>query len=108
MNNPQRTPQQEPDVSIYDPECVVNSPHIIAEWLNNIDFAPNNNEKYLEYFTTLISKYCCEEDGTLPGPPEFWLRNVLSYSFFFGLGVTIFDRNHARKMSYALKEEVNR
>ena len=48
MNNPQRTPQQEPDVSIYDPECVVNSPHIIAEWLNNIDFAPNNNDKYLE------------------------------------------------------------
>ena len=108
MNNPQRTPQQEPDVSIYDPECVVNSPHIIAEWLNNIDFAPNNNDKYLEYFTTLISEYCCEEDGTLPGPPEFWLRNVLSYSFFFGLGVTIFDRNHARKMSYALKEEENR
>ncbi len=47
MSNLKKRPQQEPEVSIYDPECVVYSPHIIAEWLNNIDFAPNNNDKYV-------------------------------------------------------------
>jgi hypothetical protein len=39
MSNLQKRPQQEPEVSIYDPECPVYSPHIIAEWLNNINFA---------------------------------------------------------------------
>jgi len=81
MNNPQRTPQQEPDVSIYDPECVVNSPHIIEEWLNNIDFAPNNNDRLANGFFTLIPYYYVREDGTFPDPPEFWQRNLLSHSF---------------------------
>ena len=104
MSNLQRKPQQEPEVSIYDPECAVNSPHIIEAWVDSLEFKPEDYEKYSSYFLTLIPDFCCEEDGTLPGPPEFWQRNLLSYSFFFGLGVTIFDRKFAQDLLYGLTE----
>ena len=104
MSNLQRKPHQEPEVSICDPECAVYSPHIIKAWVDSIEFRPQDYEKYADYFLTLIPEYCCGEDGTLPGPPEFWQRNLLSYSFFFGLGVTILDRQFAQYLLYGLTE----
>ena len=66
MSNLQRRPQQEPEVSIYDPECAVNSPHIIEAWVDSLEFQPKDYEKYSSYFLTLIPDFCCEEDGTCP------------------------------------------
>jgi len=37
MNNLQRTPQQEPDALIYDPECAVYSPGLLRSWVDSLD-----------------------------------------------------------------------
>ena len=104
MSNLQRRPQQEPEVSIYDPECVIYSPQLIEAWAESVEFKPNHNDKYADYFLALIAQYVCEEDGTFAGPPELWLRNIISYSFFFGLAVTLHDREFARYILYGLSE----
>jgi len=104
MSNLKRKPQQEPDVSIYDPECVIYSPELLEEWVDTVECKPKDYELYVDSFLTLLPEYCCEEDGKLPGPPEFWQRNVLSYSFFFGLGITIFDKEFAKNLFYGLTE----
>ena len=104
MSNLKRKPQQERKVSIYNPECAVISPDVIADWLDGIEFKPKDYEKYADDFLTVIPSYCCEGEGELSGPPEFWQRNLLSYSFFFGLGVTIFDRQLAQTLLFGLTE----
>jgi hypothetical protein len=102
MSNLKRKPQSE--LSIYDPECVVYSPEVIINWIETIAFKPGDYERYADKFLILIAAYCVEENGKLPGPPAFWQRNVLSYSFFFGLGITIFDREFAKNLLYGLTE----
>ena len=102
MDNLKRNP--EPEVSIYDPECAVYSPEVITDWVESIEFRPADYERYANNFLTLIAAYCVEEDGKLPGLPEFWQRNVLSYAFFFGLGITIFVREFAKNLLYGLVE----
>ena len=104
MSNLKRKPQQERKASIYNPDCAVISPDVIADWLDGIEFKPKDYEKYADDFLTVIPHYCCEGEGALSGPPEFWQRNLLSYSFFFGLGVTIFDRQLAQTLLFGLTE----
>jgi hypothetical protein len=104
MSNLKRKPQEGPDVSIYEPECAVYSPHVIEEWVDGVEFKPRDYEQYADFLLTVIPHYCCEEGGSLSGPPEFWQRNVLSYSFFLGLGVTIFKRPFAHGLLCGLVE----
>ena len=108
MSNLQRIPKQEPDISIYEPECAVYSPHLIKGWIDGVEFKPRDYDLCANYFLTLIPHYCCEEGGSLSGSPEFWQRNLLSYSFFFGLGVTIFNRPIAQYLLYGLTEGASR
>ncbi len=105
MSNLKRKPQQVPDVLICEPECAVYSPHVIEEWVIGVEFKPDDYEQYADYFLTVIPRYYCEEDGSLSGPPEFWQRNILSYSLYLGLGVTIFDRPYAHKLLHGLNKE---
>jgi hypothetical protein len=105
MSNLKRKPQQVPDVSIYEPECAVYSPDVIMEWVIDVEFKPGDYEQYADYFLSVIPNYCREEDGSLSGPPEFWQRNVLSYSLFLGLGVAIFDRPYANTLLHGLNKE---
>jgi len=105
MSNLKRESQQVPDVSIYEPECAVYSPQVIMEWVIDVEFKPGDYEQYADYFLSVIPNYCREEDGSLSGPPEFWLRNILSYSLFLGLGVTIFDRPYANTLLHGLNKE---
>jgi hypothetical protein len=104
MSNLKRKPQQERKVSIYNPDCAVISPDVITDWLDDIELKPKDYEKYADDFLTVIPSYYCEGDEELSGPPEFWQRNLLSYSFFFGLGVTIFDRHLAKNLLFGLAE----
>jgi len=104
MNNLQRTPQQEPDALIYDPECAVHSPELIRSWVDSLDTCTEFCERLANGFFTLIPYYYVQEDGTFPDPPEFWQRNLLSHSFYLGLGVTIFNRNFAQYLLYGLPE----
>lgn len=104
MSNLKRKPQQEPEVSIYNPDSAVISPDVILNWLDRVELKPKDYEKYADDFLTVIPSYCCEGDGELSGSPEFWQRNLLSYSFFFGLGVTIFDRQLAQNLLFGLTE----
>ena len=59
MNNLQRTPQQEPDVSIYDPECAVNSPELIRSCVDSLDTCTEFCERLANGFFTLIPYYYC-------------------------------------------------
>ena len=104
MNNLQRTPQQEPDALIYDPECAVHSPELIRSWVDSLDTCTEFCERLANGFFTLIPYYYVREDGTFPDPPEFWQRNLLSHSFYFGLGVTIFQRHFAQNLLYGLTD----
>ena len=104
MSNLKRKPQQEPDVSIYDPECAVHSPELIRSWVHSLDACPEFCERLADGFFKLIPNYYAREDGTFPDPPEFWQRNLLSYSFYLGLGVTIFNRQFAQYLLYGLTE----
>ena len=104
MANLQRRSQQEPAVSIYDPRCAVNSPELIRSWVASLDTCTEFCERLAKGFFTLIPYYYVREDGTFPDPPEFWQRNLLSYSFYFGLGVTIFNRHFAQYLLYGLTE----
>ena len=104
MANLQRRPQQEPDVSIYDPDCAVYTPELIRSWVNNLDACPEFCERLANGFFKLIPYYYAREDGTFPDPPEFWQRNLLSYSFYLGLGVTIFNRQLAQYLLFGLTE----
>jgi len=108
MSNLERKNPQKPEASIYDPECVVRSPHVIEAWADTVSFKPQHNDKYAEYFLNLVSKYCLDKDNNPYGPPELWLRNVISYCFFFGLGFTLYDREYARHILYGLPEEWSR
>jgi len=66
------------------------------------------NEQFVVGILALIPDYCCQEDHKLPGPPDFWQRNILSYSFYFGIGLTLFDRQLARDLLYGLVEGPSR
>lgn len=104
MDNLNRNSQQEPDLSIYDPACAIYSPHIIEAWRDEIEFQPKFNDQFAESFMKLIPIYYLDGNRELPGLKEFWLRNLLSYSFFLGLGVTIFEREYALRLLYGLNE----
>ena len=104
MNNLQRKPQQEPNVLICHPECPIYTPDLIRQWGNDLDLYPDYYEKLADGFLRLIPSYCEGEDGKFQGAPEFWQRNLLSYSFYFGLGLTVFNRELAQKLIYGLTE----
>ena len=108
MSNLQRKYKQVPDISIYEPECAVHSPELLQDWADSLQVTSEFNEQFVVGILTLIPDYCCQEDRKLPGPPEFWQRNILSYSFYFGLGLTIFDRHLARTLLYGLVEGPSR
>ena len=104
MNNLQRTPQQEPDALIYDPECAVQSPDVVEDWVKSLGVYSDDCRKLMDGFLVLTPYYHANEDGTFPGAPEYWQRNLLSYSFYLGLGITIFNRNLAFYLLYGLTE----
>ncbi len=108
MSNLKRKPQQEPDVSIYDPYCAVHSPKLLHDWADSLQVTSKFNEQFVGGIITLIPDYCYQGDRKLPGLPEFWQRNILSYSFYFGLGLTIFDRQLAQNLLYGLVEGPSR
>ena len=108
MSNPQRKYEQVPDVSIYEPECAVYSPEILHDWADSLQVTSEFNEQFAVGILKLIPDFCCQEDCKLLGLPEFWQRNILSYSFYFGLGLTIFDRQLARDLLYGLVEGPSR
>ena len=100
MSNLQRKYKQVPDISIYEPECAVHSPELIRSWVHSLDACPEFCERLADGFFKLIPNYYAREDGTFPDPPEFWQRNLLSHSFYFGLGVTIFLINPSFKQLF--------
>ena len=104
MANLKNNSQQEPEFSIYDRACAIYSPHIIEAWRDDIGIQPKVNDEYAESFVKLIPIYYPNENIGRKTLKEFRLRNLLSYSFFFGLGVTIFDKEHARRLLYGLNE----
>jgi hypothetical protein len=104
LDNLNKNSEQEPELSIYDPACAIYSPHVIEAWRDGIDFQPEFNDQFTESFMKLIPIYYLAEDREFSGPKEFWLRNLLSYSFFLGLGVTIFKREYALRLLYGLNE----
>lgn len=100
----QRESQQDQNLLICHPECPVYTPDLIRQWGNDLDLYPDYYEKLVNGFLDFIPSYCEDEEGNLPGIPEFWQRNLLSYSFYFGLGLTIFNRELAQKLIYGLTE----
>ena len=108
MSNLQRKHKQVTDISIYEPECAIHSPELLQDWADSLQVTSEFNEQFVVGILNLIPGYCCQEDRKLPGLPEFWQRNILSYSFYFGLGLTIFDRQLARDLLYGLVEGPSR
>lgn len=104
MENLKNNSQQEPEFSICDPACAIYSPQIIEAWRDDIAIQPNVNDEYSESFVKLISIYHPNQNSKRKNLKEFRLRNLLSYSFFFGLGVTIFHKEYARRLLYGLNE----
>ena len=104
MKDLQREFQQDQNLLICHPECPIYTPDLIRQWGNDLDLYPDYYEKLVNGFLGLIPSYCEDEEGNLPGTPEFWQRNLLSYSFYFGLGLTILNRELAQKLIYGLTE----
>ena len=50
-----------------------------------------SSEIYLKVFYDFIPEYLVDESEHLHGSPEDWQQNVISYSFFLGIGVGLFD-----------------
>jgi hypothetical protein len=108
MNNLQRRPEQEPDALLYDPKCAVQSPEAIRSWAKDLGIDPRDCRKIMDGFLILIPFYHANEDGTLPNSPEYWQRNLLSYSFYLGLGITIFKRDIAFYLLHGATEGCSR
>ena len=104
MKNLQRESQQDQNLSICHPDCPIYTPDLIRLWGNDLDLYPDYYEKLVNGFLSLIPSYCEDKEGKFLGTPEFWQRNLLSYSFYFGLGLTIFNRELAQKLIYGLTE----
>jgi hypothetical protein len=104
LGNLKNNSHQEPEFSIYDPACAIYSPQIIEAWIDDIAMQPKINDEQVESFVKLIPIYHPNQNSKRKNLKEFRLRNLLSYSFFFGLGVTIFDKEHARRLLYGLNE----
>ena len=104
MKKLQRESQQDQNLLICHPECPIYTPDLIRLWGNDLDLNPDYYEKLVNGFLSLIPSYCEDGEGNLPGTPEFWQRNLLSYSFYFGLGLTILNRELAQKLIYGLTE----
>jgi hypothetical protein len=98
-----KEPKQEPELSIYDPDCAIYSPHIIEEWKRTIETTPDSNDQYISALITLV-QYCHEKNKKYPDAKEYWIRNIISYSFFFGLGITIFEKKFAQQIISGLSE----
>ena len=103
MTDFNKEPIQEPELSIYDPECVIYSPHVIEEWKRTVGTTAEYNDEYVSSLITLV-QYCYEKNKHELKHKEYWLRNIISYSFFFGLGITIFDNNFAQQIISGLDE----
>ena len=108
MNNLQRRPEQEPDALLYDPKCAVQSPEAIRSWAKKLGIDPRDCRKIMDGFLILIPFYHVNEDGTFPSSPEYWQRNLLSFSFYLGLGITIFKRDLAFYLLYGTTEGCSR
>ncbi len=108
MNYLQNKSRQDQNVLICHPECPIYTPDLIRQWGNDLDLYPDYYEKLADGFFGLIPGYCEDGEGNFPGLPEFWQRNLLSYSFYFGLGLTIFNRELAQKLIYGLTEGPSR
>jgi len=108
MNNLQRRPEQEPDALLYDPKCAVQFPEAIRSWAINLGINPNDCRKLMDGFLILIPFYHANEDGTFPSSPEYWQRNLLSYSFYLGLEIIIFKRDIAFYLLYGATEGCSR
>ena len=108
MNYLQNKPRQDQNVLICHPECPIYTPDLIRQWGNDLDLYPDYYEKLADGFFGLIPSYCEDGEGNFAGLPEFWQRNLLSYSFYFGLGLTIFNRELAQKLIYGLTEGPSR
>ena len=48
---------------------------------------------FFDSFVFLITQYCVDENQRLLGKPEEWQSNVVSYSFYLGLGITKLDKD---------------
>ena len=108
MNYLQRRPEQEPDALLYDPQCAVQSPEVVRSWAIDLGINPKDYTKLMDGFLILIPFYYANEDGTFPGLPEYWQRNLLSYSFYLGLGITIFKRDLGFNLLYGSTEGCSR
>ena len=95
--------KQEPELSIYDPDCAIYSPHIIEEWKRTIETTPDSNDQYVSALITLV-QYNHEKNREYPESKEYWTRNIISYSFFFGIGITIFEKKFAQQIISGLSE----
>jgi len=95
---------EDSEFSIYSPECAVYTPHKIEEWKAGIEFQIEDNDKHSRSFLTLMPYFLYGKKKELPGPPEFWLRNLISHSFFMGLGIAILRREYSRQILHGLEE----
>ena len=50
-----------------------------------------SSEIYLKVFFDFIPEYLVDESEHLHGSPEDWQHNVISYSFYLGIGIGLFD-----------------
>ena len=80
MTDFNKEPKQEPELSIYDSDCAIYSPHVIAEWKRTVDTTPEYNDQYVSSLITLV-QYCHEKNKKDPDSKEYCLRNIISYSF---------------------------
>ena len=103
MTDFNKEPKQEPELSIYDSDCAIYSPHVIEEWKRTVDTTPEYNDQYVSSLITLV-QYCHEKNKKDPDSKEYCLRNIISYSFFFGLGITIFEKKFAQQIISGLSE----
>lgn len=63
-------------------------------------------EEYFNAFLGMIPEYCCDDHRRLIGPSHEWVPMLLSYSFYFGLGVGLNDSDLAKALRKNITEGV--
>jgi|GEM_PF-1447538 len=65
------------------------------------------DQAYYLTFIGIIPEYFVDESGSLKGLPETWQATLLSYSFYIGLGGSLFEKKLAENLNSGAKQFEN-
>jgi len=74
---------------------------MLSNFFGNTGKAEKKKMDQIYYLTYIgvIPEYFVDESGLLKGPPDTWQVGLLSYSFYIGLGVSLYEKKLAQNLN---------